>query len=477
MPPIETLQEYIGKNLPHYMIPTFYVQLSQIPRLPNGKVDRSTLPPPDQAEKEMNDKSHKDPETPTEKAIVSLCEELLERKAISVTTNLFLIGADSLFAMKLHHKISQQFGVTIQIATILQFATTPQAIAEMVDTSRMMTPRTSNSKQRVVQKSIVPLTTTGSHPPLFFVHPAGGFVFMYFQLAKHLGSDQPFYAIQDPFLNSDETSPKTIEETAEVYMKEMLELVPDGPFLLGGWSMGSLIAYEIARQLEVAGKKIGIVIIIDQNIKDKYGKFSFWSENIWRGAHMMKLNIALRSKKYKKEKRYLASGFYELLSKLTHAKAELEGSEVPVSEDMVLDPSSRTLIRELDNHMKMTTEYAPGQLSAPVFILRCLEGEEKKKDEQMYNAWKEVAPQSQLVSIHCSHYNCMKEPYVKEIAEEISKALSFAVYKATGVPRESSKLQLRMSHAEILGMNTSQTNILSSCPQCTTFSGHSKNPK
>jgi len=407
------------------------------------------------------------------KTLVALCEELLDRKAISVTTNLFLIGADSLFAMKLHHKISEVFGVTIQIATILQFASTPQAIAEIIDTSRMMTPRTSNSKQRAVQKAIVPLTTTGSHPPLFFVHPAGGFVFMYFQLAKHLGSDQPFYAIQDPFLNSDETAPKTIEDTAEVYVKEMLELFPDGPFLLGGWSMGSLIAYEIARQLEISKKKIGIVIIIDQKIKDKYGKFNFWSENIWRGAHMMKLNIALRSKKYKEEKRYLASGFYGLLSKITHAKDELQGNDVPVSDDMVLDPSSRALIRELDNHMRMTTEYSPGQLAAPVFILRCLEGEEKKKDDQMFNTWKEVAPQSTLVSIHCSHYNCMKEPWVKEIADEISKALSVAVYKVTGVPRESSKFQMRMSHAEILGMNTSQQNLLHS----NVFENRNKNPK
>jgi len=294
---------------------------------------------------------------------------------------------------------------------------------------------------------------------------------MYSSLAKYLGPKQPFYAIQDPFLNSEETAPKTIEDTAEVYMKEILELYPDGPYLLGGWSMGSLVAYEIARQLEALKKKIGLVIMVDQKIKDKYGKFNFWSENIWRGAHMMKLNIALRSKKYKKEKRYLASGFYELLSKLTSAKEELKGNEGPVSQEMVLDPSSRTLIRELDNHMKMTTEYSPGPLTAPVLLLRCLNTDEKKADEEkkdkdsMYNAWKEVAPHSTIVSVHSSHYNCMREPYVKELAEEISKAISEAVYKATGVPVESSKLHLRRSHAVILGMNMSQSNLLA-CQQC-----------
>jgi len=257
-------------------------------------------------------------------------------------------------------------------------------------------------------------------------------------------------------------------------LKEILDINKDGPFFIGGWSMGALLAYEVARQLEAMEKKVGLLVIIDQNIKDKYGKFNFWSDNIWRGSHMMKLNIALRTQRYKQEKKYLASGFYGILSKLTNANAELSTNIGPVSEEMVLDPSSTSLIRELDHHMKMVAEYSPGRLSAPVLILRCLEGEEKdkKKNVNLLESWKEIAPHSKLVDIHCNHYIVMKEPYVKEVADVISKELSLANYQATGVPRESSKLQ---SKGEILGMKRAKP--LAGCPQCTNQNTDNNNNK
>jgi len=203
---------------------------------------------------------------------------------------------------------------------------------------------------------------------------------MYSALAGHLGSDQPFYAIQDPFLTADDDAPKTVEDIAQVYLKEILEIQPNGPYYLGGWSMGGLIAYHLALLLEQSERKVEIVIIVDQKVKEKYGKFNFWSENVWKGTHMMKMNIALRHEKYKKEKKHLASGFYGLLGNLTGAEAEFKESDSgPISPEVTIDPSSRKLIKELDIHMKAAGDYVPPPYSGDVHVIQCREKEKEKE--------------------------------------------------------------------------------------------------
>jgi pyochelin synthetase len=113
------------------------------------------------------------------------------------------------------------------------------------------------STRRRAWSPLVRLGETGGDAPWFLVHPAGGGVLCYRELAGLL--DRPCYALQ-----ADDTDPpERVEDLAELYVGALVEARPHGPYLLGGWSSGAVIALEMARRLEVRGEKVDRVVVVD----------------------------------------------------------------------------------------------------------------------------------------------------------------------------------------------------------------------
>jgi amino acid adenylation domain-containing protein len=103
----------------------------------------------------------------------------------------------------------------------------------------------------------------GSKPPFFCIHAAGGHVLGYTSLARHLGADQPFYGLQAPGLDGEQEPCGRIEDMAAHYIEALRTVQPDGPFLLGGWSMGGVVAYEMAQQLHAQGQSVRRLVLLD----------------------------------------------------------------------------------------------------------------------------------------------------------------------------------------------------------------------
>jgi thioesterase domain-containing protein len=100
--------------------------------------------------------------------------------------------------------------------------------------------------------------------PLFLVHPIGGSVMSYYQLARYLRPELPIYGIERPFgLNPKLQLGRTIAEIATAYIGEIQSVTPEGPYLLGGYSMGGLIAFEMARQLIAQNHEVRFLALID----------------------------------------------------------------------------------------------------------------------------------------------------------------------------------------------------------------------
>jgi thioesterase domain-containing protein len=137
------------------------------------------------------------------------------------------------------------------LATLFQQPTI-EHLAAALDGETVSTPQT----------PLVPIQPRGSRKPFFIIHPAGGVVFPYFSLAFLIGSDQPFYAIQDPSLFQEREPHERIEDMASEYIKIIREAQPEGPYRLGGWSMGGLVAYEMAQQLHQAGQEVSLLALI-----------------------------------------------------------------------------------------------------------------------------------------------------------------------------------------------------------------------
>ena len=112
--------------------------------------------------------------------------------------------------------------------------------------------------------ALFPIRTEGSRPAFFCVHAAGGAVNCYRALARCMGDDQPFYAFRSPGLDDTGAPPaRTVEAMAVVYLEELRGVQPEGPYYLGGWSLGGLIAMEMARQLQTGGHKIAALVLVD----------------------------------------------------------------------------------------------------------------------------------------------------------------------------------------------------------------------
>jgi thioesterase domain-containing protein len=109
------------------------------------------------------------------------------------------------------------------------------------------------------------LNPLGRERPFFCVHAAGGHAVPFLPLARALGDDRAFYGIQSAGLDG-RPCPATIEEMADGYLDEIKRTQPHGPYLLGGWSFGGIVAFEMARRLTARGDDVKALAIIDSTL-------------------------------------------------------------------------------------------------------------------------------------------------------------------------------------------------------------------
>ncbi|WP_165898185.1 non-ribosomal peptide synthetase [Tumebacillus sp. BK434] len=244
------LRGHLRQSLPEYMIPSAFVVMEHLPLTDNGKVDRRALPVPEELgiEREIEFVAPRD-ELETE--LAAIWEELLGA-APSVKDDFFAIGGHSLLAVRMMALIEQRLGFSLPLSVLFQDGT----IAGLAELLRQgVGTRTGTS--------LVPVQATGSKPPVFFVHPVGGGIFSYFELARRLGADQPFYGLQALGFDDDNLPLSTFEEMAAWYIEEIRRVQAEGPYRLGGWSLGGAIAFEMTRQLRAQGEAVELLIMLD----------------------------------------------------------------------------------------------------------------------------------------------------------------------------------------------------------------------
>ncbi|MBD2435867.1 hypothetical protein H6G69_03510 [Nostoc sp. FACHB-110] len=122
-------------------------------------------------------------------------------------------------------------------------------------------PRKFNQKE--LESALVKIQPQGSKQPLFFIHPIGGNVFCYKELARCLGSEQPFYGLQAPSLFGECQTYNQIEDMAAHYIAAIRTVQSQGPYYLGGWSLGSIIAFEMAQQLQQQVQQVPGLFLLD----------------------------------------------------------------------------------------------------------------------------------------------------------------------------------------------------------------------
>jgi amino acid adenylation domain-containing protein len=244
------LRDYLRTKLPEYMVPSTFVFLDRVPRKAHGKVDRQALPVP--STNTDAEAAHRAPRDETERELVRLFEQSMGVEKVGLDDRFFDLGGHSLLAVQVIEQIQQRFGLKLPVAALFRHST----VENLAGVLRQQTMTTADLP-------LVPIQPHGSRPPLFLIHAAEGTVLCYADLARAVGADQPVYGFQARSPNGNAPAHARIEEMAADYIQFLRSVQPSGPYFLGGWSTGGLIALEMAQQLLSQGETVLLLALLD----------------------------------------------------------------------------------------------------------------------------------------------------------------------------------------------------------------------
>ncbi|MFP2902226.1 alpha/beta fold hydrolase, partial [Corallococcus sp. 4LFB] len=246
------LRAFLKQRLPDYMVPSTVCRLDALPLNANGKVDRKALPAPESA---TPADAYVAPRSALEEQLARSFAEVLRVPRVSVTDSFFDLGGHSLLALRLMAAIREHTGQMIPMAALFQHSTVEQLARRVSQEATALPP------------NLVRLDAgTSSARPLFLVHGGGGSVLGYSELVRQLGNDRPVYGLSASGLDGGALPPASIEALARDYLAQVRTVQPRGPYLLGGWSFGGLVALEMARQLQLTGEPVELLALMDSTV-------------------------------------------------------------------------------------------------------------------------------------------------------------------------------------------------------------------
>ncbi|HEV2735239.1 MAG TPA: alpha/beta fold hydrolase, partial [Longimicrobiaceae bacterium] len=401
------LRAHAGRRLPEYMVPAAVVVLEAFPLTPNGKIDRRALPAP-----VWTTGTHDDGAVASrdelEEMIAGIFCEVLGIPGVGLRDSFFDLGGHSLLAVQLMSRLEKATGVRVPAASLFK-APTVERLAEEV---RLGGGGTS---------LLVPIRMGGSRAPLFLVHPGGGSLMAYAGLVKELGAEQPVFGLRSRGLERDEKPNGTVEEMARDYLAAMREVRPSGPYRLGGWSLGGVIAFEMARQLEAAGETVERLVLIDSRSPRLDHPDAKVPRNELHLVRMFARDLGLPA------------------NRLPVPDAEArDGGEVAYL-GKVLDAAGAAglLPRRLDlarmQHLygifrinvQAMHEYRPGGYGGRITLLR---SRQRPLAERLFRSraagWERVARGGvEVRTVPGTHHTMLREPHAAALAREVERAL------------------------------------------------------
>jgi amino acid adenylation domain-containing protein len=249
------LQAFLGRRLPGHMVPSFVVFLNALPRTSTGKFDRLALPDAGPLLQSAAKVDRQSPASDAEITVAGYVAEILGIDDIGRDDDFYALGCDSLRAMRLVSRLREAFHVNLTIRELVAAPTVGGLTAAIVARTR--------EPARESGSNVAALSTTGTKPPLFFLHgdlTGGGYYCR--ELARRLAGNRPFYVV-GPHGVGEQAMPLSIEAMARENIRAIRAVHPAGPLVLGGFCNGGVVAYEMARQLVLAGVRVDDVVLVD----------------------------------------------------------------------------------------------------------------------------------------------------------------------------------------------------------------------
>ncbi len=401
-PLIKNLRSFLKEKLPEYMVPSAFMLLDALPLTSNGKIDRRALPTPKFIER-AEEESYVALTLLVHQQLIEIWEELLDQQPVQIKDNFFDVGGHSLLAARLVARIEQVCGKKVPLATLFANPTIEQLVNAL-----------QTEEERHSRTPIVAVQASGSKRPFFYLHGAwNSEAFHCFHLARQVGPDQPFYALEPYHFDDLQVAP-TVEDMAAAHIQSIRNVQPEGPYLLGGFCNGGLTAYEMARQLQAQGQKVDLLVLIDPADYPILHKLVYGA--IRRVGQLLRLG---------QDKQL------EWFLRLRHTYKYLrhERSVQNLKAFRAIDPSIQTLFPSADalrqdnialwNWIVMGYGYTPYPGKATLFWAH---------EEPFRGVWRRKAAQEKDIEMHVipgTHIGCLTD-HVQALAEELRKCLSQA---------------------------------------------------
>jgi aspartate racemase len=403
------LRSLVKSKLPEYMLPAAFVELDTLPFTTSGKVDRNNLPTPDESRPELQ-QAYVAPRDRIEEQLVMLWANVLKLKTVGVLDNFFELGGHSLLAARLFAQIENRFGKHLPLATLFRSPT----IAQLAKVLRDEGTETSWS-------SLIAIQPEGTKPPLFCIHAAGANVLIYRPLSRHLGNEQPVYALQAQGLDGQSQPLTTVEEMAARYIKEIRAFQPQGPYHLLGASFGGLVIYEMACQLRQQNQNVGLVAMLNTNCP----VYSLGKRVASHVAHLRQLGprsygmavvkgMARRFNRYLPDSLKFNGGANGALRPEFELKQLLETRQ---DRDEALVQTVSAILRAEETYDPRAKIY-PGKLT----LFRAIDANNELDDNRL--GWKYFAQEGlEVYDVPGTHTSIREEPNVAVLAEKLKYCL------------------------------------------------------
>lgn len=386
---LKNLRSFLMEKIAFFKIPSKLFNVDRIPVGPNGKVQRNKLYQYfKHMERDLPDiePDFSPAQNQVERELINICRELLEVENIGIRDDFFELGGDSLQVARLYSKIEEIWGCKIHISEFYREATVKN-LAEMILDDSIAT---------LNCPFIVPIQKNGSKPPLFCVHPIRGEALKYWELASSLGDEQPVYGLR--FHRKSLDKDLGMEQLAARYIEGMLSVQPKGPYFLAGYSLGGVIAFEIARQLAKSGYDMGMVAMIDTDI------------DILKEYIQSNTDHPIRR-----------STFEKLYSHFRRIRGQIK-------EKIVLKP---------EKLLNMTAKRYKPELFAGEILYFAAEGNPRAANS--IAVWSQLTDSIKVVNVKGDHDTIMYEPHVIGVAREIQTYMEKAILFLKKLPNGDSE--------------------------------------
>jgi len=272
---------------------------------------------------------------------------------------------------------------------------------------------------------IVPIQPQGSRPPFFCVHPVGGGVFCYRALARHLGSEQPFFGLQARDLIRGQEPHADIETMAADYLEALRSVQPAGPYRLGGWSLGGVTAFEMAQQLRRQGQSVALLTLIDSVVPS-----------------LLDQSLARSDESSQPENGADPSRNHDVLAMLeelcsTGTEEEIQDAFEQVKREgflptEVAPEDFQRWLRGCHARVQAVRAYDPSPFAGRIVLFKTIESDEEhklttvvEKNSDSAFGWSDFAAEGvEVYTVAGSHQTVVLEPHVADLANQLKRCLA-----------------------------------------------------